>query len=375
MNGIAVSQTMPGSPATAGADRRQYRTIDALKGISALNIVIVHTPHFFNQWHLPYSYLSVDLFYAMSGFVLATAYESRLMAGMSVADFLRVRLIRLYPLYLLGTLLGIPIALLAMKYGGIGIEWTPQLLMVSVPLSILLLPSPPTTGMDGVLYPLNGPLWTILSEIVANLVYAALAPFIRDTGKLFAVVMAAAIVLVVHDLQIDALDGGATWSTIADGYLRALFSFFSGVLVCRFRQPWKIQSSTLSFALVALFFTIVALPHTKWTSIATVLFFSPVMILACSVVEPGRMVERVFASLGAASYAIYTLHKPLYQALLGFLIIVSPVKPEAMAPWVGIAFLCLLFVGCILVDRLYDMPVRKFLSGLRKKPRPASAVG
>jgi peptidoglycan/LPS O-acetylase OafA/YrhL len=74
-------------------------------------------------WHelgtaLPHSYLAVDFFFILSGFVLAHAYEDRLLAEMTPTQFLCLRLIRLYPLYLIGTLIGIATATLAG-----GLDW------------------------------------------------------------------------------------------------------------------------------------------------------------------------------------------------------------------------------------------------------------
>ena len=61
---------------------------------------------------------------------------------MTAASFFRIRLIRLYPLYLLGTLLGVPVALMALRYGGNGlsVDWSLRLFMANLPFSILMLP-------------------------------------------------------------------------------------------------------------------------------------------------------------------------------------------------------------------------------------------
>src|SRR5262249_44858681 len=60
---------------------------------------------------------------------------------------------------------------------------------------------------------------------------------------------------------------------------------------------------------------------------------------------------------------------------LGFLIIAFPVRPETMAPWIGVAYVFALFGGCILVDRLYDVPVRQFLGRVREARLDPKPVG
>ena len=154
-----------------------------------------------------------------------------------------------------------------------------------------------------------------------------------------------------------------------------MYSFFSGVLIFRFRRPEKIRSSLAALALLAVLLTLLGVPHTSASGLGTILFLFPAMVLAASSVEPGPLLKRMFALLGVTSYAIYALHKPLYQIALGFLIIAFPVRPETMAPWIGVAYVFALFGGCILVDRLYDVPVRQFLGRVREARLDPKPVG
>lgn len=357
-------------------DRRQYQTLDGLRGVAALSVVVLHTPHFFAQWHLPYSFLSVDLFFVLSGFVLAAAYENKLQSGMTPGRFIRIRLIRLYPLYLLGTLLGVPVALMAMKYGGGGlsVEWSPHLFAFSLPLSFLMLPTP-TAGMEGFLYPFNPVLWTILFEIIVNGLYAFLARQLRNTKMLVGLVALSAIVLVASVSWTGVLEGGPTWSTFGVGISRMMFSFFCGVLVFRFRWLGKIHSSALASSFLAVLLLLLGAPHTTFTALMTILLLFPAAVQMASAVEPGRALQRVFGLLGVTSYAVYAVHKPLYQLLLGFLIVVSPVRPETMAPWIGLAYLFLVFVACLVIDCFYDMPARILLGRLERRQLSKQSAG
>jgi peptidoglycan/LPS O-acetylase OafA/YrhL len=356
-------------------ERRQYQTLDGLRGVAALSVVVLHTPHFFAQWHLPYSFLSVDLFFVLSGFVLAAAYETRLCSDMTPAHFIRIRLIRLYPLYLLGTLLGVPVALMAMKYGGGGlsVDWSPRLFAFSLPLSLAMLPTPPATMDDAFLYPFNPVLWTILFEIIVNGIYALLARPLQNTRLLIALVTGSAVALVASVLWTGDLEGGASWFTFGVGICRMMFSFFCGVLVFRIRWPNRIHSLVLALALLAVLLLLLGTPHTTLTALVTVLVLFPAIVQMGSAVEPGRGLQRAFGLLGVTSYAVYAVHKPLYQILLGFLIKVSPTRPETMAPWTGLAYLVLVFLACLVIDRFYDMPVRSFLNRLGARRRAPSA--
>jgi peptidoglycan/LPS O-acetylase OafA/YrhL len=90
----------------------RFTLLDALRGIAALVVVQFHLHELFGRLIFPHGYLAVDFFFMLSGFVLRFAYQQRLDTGWSLSRFLRVRLIRLYPLYLLGLLLGLGMFLL-----------------------------------------------------------------------------------------------------------------------------------------------------------------------------------------------------------------------------------------------------------------------
>jgi peptidoglycan/LPS O-acetylase OafA/YrhL len=83
----------------------QFATLDGLRGVAAIAVTSLHFRFELGKFLLPHSYLAVDFFFVLSGFVLAYAYEDRLSEGMKPIQFLRLRVIRLYPLYLIGTLI------------------------------------------------------------------------------------------------------------------------------------------------------------------------------------------------------------------------------------------------------------------------------
>jgi peptidoglycan/LPS O-acetylase OafA/YrhL len=273
-------------------------------------------------------------------------------------------------------MLGVPVALMAMKYGGNGlsVEWSQSLFWWSLPLSLLMLPTP-TTGPDGVLYPFNPVLWTIFFEIVVNLLYALLARHLRDNSRLVALVIVSAAALVTYGLGVERPDGGPTWGTFAGGLSRMMFSFFCGVLICRFRRPVTIHSSLVVVSLLASLLVLFGIPHSNVMALGTILFVFPVLVLMGASVEPERGLARIFRLLGASSYAVYALHKPLYQILLGFLMVASPVKPQSLAPGIGIGYLLLVFAGCVLIDRFYDVPVRRLLGTWQRRPTASSTAG
>lgn len=84
--------------------RRAFHTLDGLRGIAALLVVSRHVGQLSPGIELPKAFLAVDLFFLLSGFAIAYAYDDRLTQPGFIGKFLSIKLIRLYPLYFLGLL-------------------------------------------------------------------------------------------------------------------------------------------------------------------------------------------------------------------------------------------------------------------------------
>src|SRR5689334_1177120 len=84
--------------------RHAYPTLDLMRGVAALGVVLYHLGGLGGAVPQPGGYLAVDLFFMLSGFVISHAYGAKLSAAWSPMQFMTVRLIRLWPLHLLGFL-------------------------------------------------------------------------------------------------------------------------------------------------------------------------------------------------------------------------------------------------------------------------------
>ena len=95
------------------AAERTFHTLDALRGIAAMAVVLFHCSYFYGLPQPVEGQIAVDLFFVMSGFIIAYRYDARFAAGLGTLAFAKQRLIRLYPLFILGSLIGALPALIA----------------------------------------------------------------------------------------------------------------------------------------------------------------------------------------------------------------------------------------------------------------------
>lgn len=84
--------------------RERILELEGLRGLAALLVVFFHIPpwHAFRDINLiSNSYLMVDLFFVLSGFVIFRAYGDKITSGRELLRFQFLRFARLYPVHLL----------------------------------------------------------------------------------------------------------------------------------------------------------------------------------------------------------------------------------------------------------------------------------
>src|SRR6476619_705398 len=121
--------------------KKHFEVLDGLRGVAALTVVIFH----FMEWvfsdysknFIGHGFLAVDFFFCLSGFVIGYAYDNRI-RKMGVGEFFKSRLIRLHPLVVLGSVLGLVGFLLALFTSPVAYS-AGKLLLLFV-CSVLLLP-------------------------------------------------------------------------------------------------------------------------------------------------------------------------------------------------------------------------------------------
>ena len=342
---------------------RAFKTLDGIRGVAALCIVVLHSHRYFGD-PLPSAQMAVDLFFVLSGFVLAHAYEERFREGMSPWRFMLSRYARLYPVYLLGIILGLVQALCMMWYHGQEVmenhpeqHWTWSQLLLDLPFAALMLPDP----FAAALFPLNGIMWSIFFELLANLVWVLSRRLLESTKVLVGVVLVSGALFTGAALWWDSTALGVGWHTFAGGLVRVLYSFMLGVLLHRFHRAARVPRIH-PLLLLGVLPALAAFDLGTVGQLFCALVVLPLLVLLGAKAEPQGGTAFLCSRIGLASYAVYALHKRLYMLSCGILLQFFGLRVEQYAPWSGLVFLVLLVAGCVLLADRFEAPARRALS-------------
>jgi peptidoglycan/LPS O-acetylase OafA/YrhL len=295
------------------SQQQYFPALTALRGIAALCVVLFHysvgsfpnlrltdTTYFVGK-----SYLFVDLFFALSGFILMHVYGPSFADGPSKATlgpFLRARLARLYPLHLvlLGGFVLLELVKLAVDRTGLD-AFGGSHSLASLPGSLLLLNA---AGLyDTITW--NGPSWSISAEWIVGLAFPLLVPVVarlRPTGLLLLYVATlAGFALLSAGPQHD-LDLTSDW-----GVPRCFLGFVGGMVLYRVWQDGAPGWMATDRAALATAAAIILAMHLNMRGVFVMpLFGLLILCLAQNTARVGRALgTRPMIFLGEISYAVY----------------------------------------------------------------------
>jgi peptidoglycan/LPS O-acetylase OafA/YrhL len=367
------------SPRTGGAlhKPRTFITLDALRGVAAIPVIYTHTVRVFGWVLFPHGFLAVDFFFLLSGFVMTYVYQEKLDAGWPTRSFFTGRLLRLYPLYFMGLILGAAFLFLQAHFGKKG--FSSGVIGELLVLGLFFLPVPPGFNFGSVptdLYPLNTPAWSLFYELAANFLHAL---FLRRRSLRFLTVVSVlfAGLLLFNALRHQGLRFGVGNSQYLLGFSRLLFAYPAGVAMYRVWKSgrWRLKLHPVLIAVILLALVEISVPASfnGWYEWLVVTAAFPLLLLAGANTQPPPRLVRVSQWLGAVSYPVYILHVPFYRFFEQAWVLIAHHRIELNAPWAGIAFLVVLFPLSFLVGDLYDPEARRLLHSrliARRVPQP-----
>ncbi|WP_255420074.1 MULTISPECIES: acyltransferase [unclassified Novosphingobium] len=308
-------------------------------------------------------YLFVDLFFLLSGFVLALRFDRALGTNLAAWRFMGMRVRRLWPLAALGTVLG-GAAALAGPAADAGT--TARLLLMA------LLFVPQWRG-NGNCYPLNSPQWSLALEFFANAVHALLLCRLSNQALLVVVAISGLVLAIMI-----GFNAGVGFGPSADSLLmavpRTLYPYALGCWMARQWQaghrPWHALPWPLTVLLpLALVLAVGLLPPTAaYADSLCALVLLPLLLwLAATATLPTPGAGAVLRALGTVSFPLYAVHVPI----LHLAVMLAPAAGwhVASASWAGAA------AALVLAVVLARGPWSARPMPHRQKPRAVAGTG
>lgn len=385
-------------PAVQAGER--FEVLDSWRGICALLVALFHFPTtsiVSQNAFIGSSYLFVDFFFVLSGFVIASSYGDRLDEPGQVRRFALVRFGRIYPLHLLMLLAFAAFEALRLflpQLRGAGAApFTGGFDPASFVANLLLLQG---MGVENQLT-WNAPSWSISAEFFTYLLFAGVVFCAGQRAWIWFVAAAVTAPLFLLAFSTRHMDVSYDF-----GFIRCLYGFSLGALLAWFRHDAIVQArhaaaggsrigwTVIELATVAAIAAFVSMAGDNDAGIAAPFLFAAALYVFA---HEGGWVSAVLRTrplltLGALSYSIYMVHLFVQGRMLNVAGLVErrlgvglvgdiALRGEpatgfgAGSPWLGLAAVAAMVCAVVAVSwltwRFVEMPALAWFRRLAKR--------
>jgi peptidoglycan/LPS O-acetylase OafA/YrhL len=291
----------------------RFSSLDGLRGVCALTVLALHCNNFFHKGPVfQHGYLAVDVFFILSGFVIALTYENELKSGLPARIFLIRRAQRLLPTYWIAAIINFVVFAGIVQAGLYVTHYTATMLWIVVPFSAALM-LPEFVTPEGAIYPtMLNVTWSLFAEWVAYFAYCR--GLFRLSTKSLAFIVAigwAAMLIAANRSGTGWLVGDTRDSVLGLSILRCIPSFLAGVVIYRLhtRALFKRLPVVATEWILTGWIAVAALPtFTATPNLDAIVVVVVAPLLICLLIRSDSGAPGFCRVLGDLSYPLYVVH-------------------------------------------------------------------
>lgn len=357
-----------------GIDPRfRFDALTSLRGLAALCTLMAHLVTVWigvfpalKQWEYFYrfanhSYLFVDFFFILSGFVMCHVYGRAFSVDVTLfgyMKFMRARFARIYPLHLVLLAIYVGLALFGIKQTTENPEWS---ILANVFLVHALGVFDHTTW--------NIPSWSISVEWWTYVLFPFVAAFAQRYMRPAAAVPALGVSIGLFILL--ATYHGSMSITVGLAFVRCLIGFAAGsclYAIFATRRAVRPAGKIIIAILVATFIVLACVPSPIADALAFIGFCSIVYVSSNDADERGWLHHPTLIWLGDISYSIYLWHTLLLHVMAKVMLKLKGEHTWSDAEQLGyflvalLAFELLILLLAHLSYTFLELPARNFIN-------------
>lgn len=214
-------------------NKKNIPALTSIRGFAAIAVVLMHINSTYAEQGLlffslfQYSSLGVDLFFILSGFILAYVYEEQNFSKLGIKSFfvtfMSARLARIYPLHIVTLLFTL---LIVLTLSGFSERYSEHFFTLqSFILNVFLIQN---WGLVDISW--NTVSWSISAEFFMYLLFPFMLYFKSFINNTNHIIMLTLLCFVAHHLFIFVLDWSSYGGMSLGGMVRVFFEFSLGFL-------------------------------------------------------------------------------------------------------------------------------------------------
>ncbi len=341
-----------------------YLHLDVLRFLASVAVVVYHyrtladwVPGHVALRAIDSLRLAVDMFFVISGVVMADLYGGRLGPSGGYGAFIRRRFARLAPLHYATLGFCVAMAAIATKLG-LSLSSPEVFDPVCIPANLAFLNA--FGACDHLSF--NGPSWSISAEMGLYIMLPLLIALSARRLTAFVLVVVAVSVLFV-------LRGafGIDWTgwTYSFGFIRAVPSFLLGLILAR-SDDWlaHVPRPALLFGLSLIVSAGTCLAPVDDAVRLSAIYVAVTLGLAADRRGGASAAVRKAAPLGRLTYSLYMLHMPVALVFISaFGKHILHLKDMSLNIWCVVVALTVLPAAAIASFNLFETPMRRLIAG------------